>query len=454
MHALAAKVFKHRRLIGAHAVIVVFHRADQEAGKAAVRDKNIPDIPAALAGCLDLDAIQRMHQVTVPDPDILHAAGHFTADGNAQAALAETVKDPDMLCRPGNDIALRILSAFDRHRVIPGAEAAGKEGAVRAGVRIPPVAIPDAGRLEEAVVRDNMVRIDHMHIPACAVFQRQTGDAHMTAVAQVDQPPAGTSRNRIVVFVFLHLVAEGLNIAPEAFTLRLNDAKAQRLSAPADFALPIDQDIFTVRPGCMVQGAQIQEALVAFHLRAFKTAVDLREVILRRFGSHQHRAFSDTQRHIAVQTKRTGEIDALGNHHACVRTARVNRLLQCLRIHGFPVAHRAEVRYRDLSEAFSGFHGGFAEQFVPHEDRKAADRFFRKLFQSAVGCIRLKLCIPVCHSEGFFSRCLFGFFPPQRDRTVCVHGMNLHTHSRPSCFQMRTAYRAGALHSREKAGKT
>ena len=62
------------------------------------------------------------------------------------------------------------------------------------------------------MVRHNIPGIDHVHVPAGPVLQSKAGDAHVLAVAQVDQPSSGPARNGVLIFTFLHLVAQSGDI--------------------------------------------------------------------------------------------------------------------------------------------------------------------------------------------------------------------------------------------------
>ena len=52
--------------------------------------------------------------------------------------------------------------------------------------------IPPALQIERAVIGNDLVRVNHMHIPAGAVFQRQPRYPDILTVTHMDKPPSHT----------------------------------------------------------------------------------------------------------------------------------------------------------------------------------------------------------------------------------------------------------------------
>ena len=85
----------------------------------AVPHGHTAHIAAALGRGLDLDAGQRVCQITVPDLHVLHAAAHLAADADAVAAVAAAVKHPDMRAGTVDFVALGVFAALDGDSVVP-----------------------------------------------------------------------------------------------------------------------------------------------------------------------------------------------------------------------------------------------------------------------------------------------------------------------------------------------
>ena len=127
-------------------------------------------ISTPLPGGFDLNAVCRVFQVAVPDFYITDSAGHLTSQGKPVPEQTFTVKDADVLAGPVDDIPFRIFACFDSHRVIPGVKGAVKDRTVPGRIWVPPVPVPDIPGLEMTAVGHDILRINHVHIPACPVF--------------------------------------------------------------------------------------------------------------------------------------------------------------------------------------------------------------------------------------------------------------------------------------------
>ena len=80
-------------------------------------------------------------------------------------------------------VALGVFAALDGDSVVPREELRRKQRAVRRGVRVPAVAVPDALGHKGAVVGLDVVAVDHVDVPGRAVFQRDTADPDVLTVA-------------------------------------------------------------------------------------------------------------------------------------------------------------------------------------------------------------------------------------------------------------------------------
>ena len=317
-----------RRCFGGGAVIVVGHAVQHDTGRNAVLHGYAAHIAAALGGGLDLDARQRVCKVAVPDLHILHAAAHLAADADAVAAVAAAVKHPDVGAGAADFIALGVLAALDGHGIVPRKELAGKQCAVRRGVGVPAVPVPDALRHKGAVVGLDIVAVDHVDIPRRAVFEGDAADPDIFTVAQVDKAGTHAAGDRVAVLAafdqFLIVIEEAL----DARTLILDDLAGQRLAAAADRALAADDDVAAVRPGLVVQLTGVEQAGIAAHLDPLKPAGDARGVVMDVGGALQHSALGKVDFKIAVQPQRTGQKITRRDIENIVRAAVVDGALQ------------------------------------------------------------------------------------------------------------------------------
>ena len=180
---LKEAVLELRRGTGGHTVVIVRYAVQHDAGRDAVPHGHAAHIAAALGRGLDLNAGQRVRQIAVPDLHVLHAAAHLAADADAVAAVAVAVKHPDMRAGTVDFVALGVLAALDGDSVVPRGELRRKQRAVRRGIRVPAVAVPDALGHKGAVVGLDVVAVDHVDVPGRAVFQRDTADPDVLTVA-------------------------------------------------------------------------------------------------------------------------------------------------------------------------------------------------------------------------------------------------------------------------------
>ena len=189
------------------------------------------------------------------------------------------------------------------------------------------------------MIGDDVPGVDHLHVPAGPVLQGQAGDAHVFAIAQVDEPSPGPARNGIVVFALLHLIAQGGDIIRQPRLFRFDDVQGQGLPAAAYGSLSADQHVPAVGARVVVQIAQVQQALIAFHFGAFKAAGDFGQIIVGVCRSLQNRSFHQMDGHIAVQPQAAGQKHALGKIDFFLRPAIVQGFLQGGGIQGHAVSH-------------------------------------------------------------------------------------------------------------------
>ena len=89
----------------------------------------------------------------------------------------------------------------------------------------------------------------------------------------------------------------------------------------------------------MIQFSQVQQAAVAFQLRAFKTAPDPGQIIFHPVRALQHRIFFQVQFHITVQPKRSCKVYPRRKINRLSFAAVINGLLQRSGIHDSAVSH-------------------------------------------------------------------------------------------------------------------
>ena len=103
-------------------------------------------------------------------------------------------------------------------------------------------------------------------------------------------------------------------------------------------ALAADDDVCAVRPGGVVERAQVQKAGIAAHLHTLKPAGDAGLVVHNLGRTLQHCAFVKVELHVAVQPQCAGQVGAGGQVDGVPRAAGVNGTLQGGGIFGFAVA--------------------------------------------------------------------------------------------------------------------
>ena len=290
----------------------------------------------------------------------------------------------------------------------------GEQGAVLAGIRIPAVPVPYALRAEDAVVRHDVPAVQHVHVPAGPVFQRQPGNPDVLAVAQVDQPAPGPSGNRMLVLVFFNFITQRCQLFLQPFLFRLDDVQGQLLSAAPDGSAAENPHVPAVCPGAVIHLPQVQQTLVAHHLCAFKPAPDLGQIIRRILRPLQHRAFLQPHRHAAVQPQGSGQVNAPGEENLFPLSAGVQRGLQRLRVQGCSVARGAEIRHRQAFRRLLRPRGNLADLFSVHLHPDRVLRFRLQPVKKAVRPVRLPHGSATQHRPVFRPRRrTFRLIPPQ-----------------------------------------
>ena len=101
------------------------------------------------------------------------------------------------------------------------------------------------------------------------------------AVAHIDEARADAPRNGIGVFAGGYEVCVLGEILFQPLALTFNDAAGQQLAAGCNGAFAAQDDVFTVRPGGVVERAKVQQTAVTFHLGALKAAGNAWQIVLR-----------------------------------------------------------------------------------------------------------------------------------------------------------------------------
>ena len=325
---------------------------------------------------------------------------------------------------PRDDVALRVLAGLDGDRVVAGIERGGKERAVLARVRVPAVAVPHALGAEDAVVGHHLVAVDHVHVPGRAVLQRQAADAHVFAVAQVDQPRAHAAGDRVVVFARCHQRGVFGEVVLQPLPLAVDHPQAEHLAAAGNRATAVDEHVLAVRPGRVIHVPEVQHARVARHLIALKAARDARQIVLHVRRALQHRALVEEDLHVAVAAQRARHVHARREIDAVAFPAVVKGALERGGVERLSVAASAIGRLRHVDAASArgrlclrgqGNRPGLRltghAQFIAGLRRKAFDR--------AVRAVRLHRLSPVeRHGIGLLRRGRFRLVPVQGQRVV------------------------------------
>ena len=328
---------------GRDAVVVVRHGVDQHPGHPAVPHGDVPHIAAPLGRALDLDAVGGVGDVAVPNLYPLHAAAHLAADGDAVAQLAGAVKDADVPGGAADAVALGVFAGLDGHHVVPGGEPAGEQRAALAGIGVPAVAVPHAFRAEGAVVGDDVLAVDHMDVPAGAVLQGQAGDAHVGAVAQVDEPSPHPAGDGIFVLAAGHQGGVLFQVRLQLLPFPFYGGQGQGAAAAPDGAMAIDAHMAAAGPALVAEAAQVQQALVTLLLDTLEPGPDPRGVVVGVPAALQYRSLLQIERHIAVQPQGAGEKDPGRKVDFHIPAAGVDGCLQGLGVQGLAVPHSAEV---------------------------------------------------------------------------------------------------------------
>ena len=251
---------EYRLAGGRFAVVVVGHGVYQQAGGGAVPHRHAAHIAAALGRGLNLNARPAVGQVAIPNLHILDAAAHLAAQADAVPGGAATIEHINMSAGAADFVALRIFAGLDGHSVAAGGKLAGKQRAVGAGVRVPAVAVPHALGYKAAVVGSDVVAVDHVLVPAGTVFQRQAVYPHIAAVAHVDQPRPHPAGDGPLVLALGHQGGVLGQVVLQVLLLVGDDLLSQFAAAAGNGALAADDHVFAVRPGGVVQRAQVQKA--------------------------------------------------------------------------------------------------------------------------------------------------------------------------------------------------
>ena len=174
-----------RRLGGGFAVVIVGYAVQNYPRGGAIAHGHAAHIAAALGCGLDLNAVQRVGKVAVPNLHVLHTAAHLAADADAVAVPDAAVKHLDVGAGTADFVSLGVFAALDGNCVVAGMELAGEQCAVCRGIRVPTVAVPDALGFKNTVVGLDIIAVDHVESPRRTVFERNTAEPDILAVAQV-----------------------------------------------------------------------------------------------------------------------------------------------------------------------------------------------------------------------------------------------------------------------------
>ena len=110
-----------------------------------------------------------------------------------------------------------------------------------------------------ASVSYDVLRIDHVHIPARSVFQRHIADRDIFCVADVEKARAHSAGNGVCVFIFLDPAAELRQIVFQPLPLCLDDPLREQPAAALDGPAAADHYIAACGAGGMVDFPEIQK---------------------------------------------------------------------------------------------------------------------------------------------------------------------------------------------------
>ena len=202
-----------------------------------------------------------------------------------------------------------------------------------------------------------------MDVPAGPVRQGEAADAHILAVAQVDQPAPHPPRNGVLVFTGPDQIGHGGPFLLEALPLRLDGTPRQRIAAAPDNPFAVDPYPLAVGPCGVVQMPKVQQALVALHLDALKPAGDTGQVVLRAVGTLQHRTLLQIDLGVPMACQPSGQVDPRREVDHLVGAAVVQSPLQRRPVHGLAVPRR-KVRGGSHIQTSFGLRGG--KPHLPH----------------------------------------------------------------------------------------
>ena len=164
------------------AVIIISHRMEQDAGGSTTLHMDIAYIILPLFLCsLNLNPAHGMAHITVPDAHVVNASD-ISLPMVIPMAKGICSQNPDMFTGAADLVSFRVFPDLMAMESSPPYKGAVKYGAV-GGIRSPAVPVPYAFGIKGTVMGYDAVRINHMYIPAGAVFQSHTGKNHIPAVA-------------------------------------------------------------------------------------------------------------------------------------------------------------------------------------------------------------------------------------------------------------------------------